>query len=452
MRELLSENLLLLAENSQKPLYIVGGSVRDFLTGRKAENADFDLASPMRTDEFVPVAEKSGFQVLAVYKNTGTVKLKDRIGKDYEFTSFRSDKYVRGIHTPTEITFTDDIFLDAKRRDFTANAVYYDVKKGETVDPLQAVQDIRNKTLVTVDDPNKVFGEDGLRLMRLARQAGQLGFTPDEKTLQGAKNHAKLIVDISPERIFTELSFILLADEKYGVKDGHYRALKILDETRVLDELFPDLARGRGLKQREDFHSHDVLEHSLRACLYARKDVRLSALLHDVAKPYCHYEYGNSHAHPQEGARLAEEILNRLKAPKKMVTEVCKLVELHMYDFDLKTKESKLRRFFVENYPLLDKLIALKQADFSACKNDLSVCPTARKWTGIFETMRLENAPLTLKQLAVNGNDLLKAGFPPNVLSVLLQRLLFHAVVFPKENEKTRLVKLARGFYKELLC
>ena len=147
MRELLSENLLLLAENSPKPLYIVGGSVRDFLTGRKAENADFDLAAPMRTDEFVSVAEKSGFQVLAVYKNTGTVKLKDDFGKDYEFTSFRSDKYVRGIHTPVEITFTNDIFLDAKRRDFTANAVYYDVKKGEIVDPLQGVQEIAELTV-----------------------------------------------------------------------------------------------------------------------------------------------------------------------------------------------------------------------------------------------------------------------------------------------------------------
>ena len=452
MRELLSENLLHLAKISPKPLYIVGGAVRDFLAGHPTENADFDLSAPISAEGFVSVAKSAGFQVVAVYKNTGTVKLKDDLNKDYEFTSFRSDKYVRGVHTPVEIFFTDDILLDAKRRDFTANAVYYDIQKDEIVDPLHGVDAIREQTLITVDDPEKVFGEDGLRLMRLARQAGQLGFIPEEKTLLGAKNHAKLILDITPERIFAELSMILSADEKYGVKDGHYRALKVLEDTLVLHELFPELTLGKGLTQRTDFHSYDVLEHSLRACLYARKDVRLSALLHDVGKPYCHFQDGNSYEHPREGARIAEEILDRLKAPKRLKAEVCKLVELHMYDFDLKTKEPKLRRFFVANYPILDKLIAVKQADFSACKDDLSVCPTALKWEAVFKRMKEERAPLTLKQLAVNGNDLLREGYPPTALSELLQRLLLHAVVFPKENHKARLLQLARAFFKEISC
>lgn len=452
MRELLSKNLLHLAEISPTPLYIVGGAVRDFLAGHPAKNADFDLSAPINAEAFVSVAKNAGFQVVAVYKNTGTVKLKDDLNKDYEFTSFRSDKYVRGVHTPVEIFFTDDILLDAKRRDFTANAVYYDIQKGEIVDPLHGVDAIREKKLITVDDPEKVFGEDGLRLMRLARQAGQLGFIPEEKTLLGAKNHAKLILDITSERIFAELSLILSADEKYGVKDGHYRALKVLEETLVLDELFPELTLGKGLTQRADFHSHDVLEHSFRACLYARKDVRLAALLHDVGKPYCHFQRGNSYEHPQEGARIAEEILDRLKAPKRLKAEVCKLVELHMYDFDLKTKESKLRRFFVKNYPILDKLLAVKQADFSGCKDDLSICPTAQKWEAVFRKMEEEHAPVTLKQLAVNGKDLLREGYPPTALSELLERLLHHAVVFPKENKKARLLQLARGFFKEISC
>ncbi len=450
MREILPQKLHLLAKNAPKPLYVVGGAVRDFLSGLASDNADLDLSSPMRVEEFLPIAEKSGFHPVAVYKNTGTVKLKDNSGEDYEYTCFRSDKYVRGLHTPAEIFFTEDILLDAKRRDFTANAVYYDIAKNELVDPLNGIAAIREKRLTTVDAPEKVFGEDGLRLMRLARQAGQLGFTPDNQTVAGAKKNADLILDISPERIFTELTAILHADERYGVKYGHYHALKLLDDVGVLEKILPELTLGKGMAQRPDFHKYDVLEHSLRATMYATNEVRLAALLHDVGKPYCVLRDGNSHEHPTEGARLTTEILTRFKAPKKTIAEVSELVFYHMYDFDLKAKESKVRRFLVEHYPLLEKLLAVKQADYSGCMDDLDLCPTAKKWQTTIAKMQAENAPFTLKDLAVTGKDLANCGFKPSTLSTLLQRLLLHAAVNPVENTKPRLLKLAKGFYKEL--
>ena len=212
MNSILSKNLQALADFSPKPLYVVGGAVRDFLSQRQAPVLDLDLSSPMLVEEFLPIAEQFGFKATAVYKQTGTIKLKDEQGQDYEYTCFRSDKYVRGIHTPTEIFFTEDIELDCRRRDFTANAIYYDIKQGIFVDPLNGIEAIKRKKLITVDNPEKVFGEDGLRLMRLARQTAQLGFTPDEQTLAGAKKKAKLIRDISVERIYTELLAILHAD------------------------------------------------------------------------------------------------------------------------------------------------------------------------------------------------------------------------------------------------
>ena len=446
MRAILPKNLILLANACDKPLYVVGGSARDFLANLSAPKWDWDICAPLSADEFADIAQKCGFQIKSVFKHTGTVKLQDADRTEYEYTCFRSDKYVRGVHSPVEIYQTDDIVLDAKRRDFTANAVYYDIQKDTFVDPLDGISAIREKRLSTVAPAQKVFGEDGLRLMRLARQSAKLGFTPDEECLDGAKQNAELILDISAERIFAELNAILSADETYGNKQGVYTGLKLLEETGVLAHILPELALGKNMKQRADFHKYDVLEHSLKCAFYAPKHIRLAALLHDVGKPFCYLRDGRYHAHPVEGARLAREILTRWKAPKKETERVCKLVETHMYDLDCKVKENKLRRFLVAHYDLLDDLLLLKQADFSACMDDTSVAPTCRRWEELLQRMRAENTPFSLKDLAVNGNDLLAEQIPPQKISEVLQRLLMHTAIYPQENENARLRKLAIGF------
>lgn len=446
MRAILPENLIKLANTLPVSLYVVGGSVRDFLAGLTSTSHDWDICAPLSAENFASITEENGFSVKSVYKNTGTVKLQDEQGVDYEYSCFRSDKYTRGIHTPTEIFFTNDIKLDARRRDFTCNAVYYDIRQAVFVDPLFGIPAIQEKRLTTVADARKVFGEDGLRLLRLARQSAQLGFSPDENCLLGARENAALIQDITPERIFTELSALLIADKKYGVKDGHYHGLRLLDETGVLDYILPELALGKGMRQRADFHKYDVLEHSLRATKYAEQSVRFAALLHDVGKPLCQNRDGNAYAHPEEGERLAREILNHLKAPKKLTERVCALVKWHMYDFDCKTSENKLRRFFVTHYELLPELLLVKQADFSACTDDLSVAPTVRKWTRLLEKMQRENVPFTLKQLAIGGRELLTIGIPPHCVSTVLDALLKHTAINSSDNTKKRLLRLAPTF------
>lgn len=445
MRYILPENLIQLARQLNGSLFVVGGSVRDFLLQISPSNNrhDWDIASPLPVETVKSTALSIGFSVKAFYKNTGTVKLIDPNGEEYEFTQFRSDKYVRGTHTPEEIFFTNDICLDAKRRDFTANAVYYDIANGEFVDPLDGITAIKQKRLTTVAPAEKVFGEDGLRLMRLARFAGTLGFTPDDDCLKGAKKNASLIKDISPERIFSELTAILCADIKYGVKYGHFFGLNILEKTGVLDYILPELTLGRNMLQRPDFHQYDVLQHSLLSVKYADEKVRLACLLHDVGKPFCQLRDGNSYAHPTEGARLAKDILNRLKAPKKTVAQTEKLIALHMYDFNCQVSENKLRKFFIVNYPYLKDLMLVKQADFSACKDDLSLAPTLMKWKTLLQKMQSENVPFTLKDLAISGKDLLEAGIEPNRISTLLQNLLLHVCINPKENKKARLLLLA---------
>lgn len=450
MREFLPTSLILLAKSTPTPLYLVGGSVRDHLAGFSAISPDFDICSPLPAEDFAKIAEGNGLFVKSVYKHTGTVKLQDKDENDYEYTCFRSDKYVRGEHTPVQIYFTEDIALDARRRDFTCNAVYYDIAADDYVDPLDGITAIKEKRLTTVAPANKVFGEDGLRLMRLARQAAQLGFRPDGETLEGAKANAQLIRDISPERIFTELCLLLQADQKYGVKNGHYTGIRLLEEIGVLALIMPELTLGKNMIQRADFHDHDVLEHSFRVLLYSHPSIRLAALLHDVGKPFCTLRDNNRYDHNLQGARIARDILNRLKAPKKTVDRVCYLTELHMYDLNCETRENKLRRFLVQHYNVMDELLLLKQADFSGCKDNLSPAPTVVRWKALLAQMKAEKVPFSLKELAVKGNDLLALGIPAPSISTILQKLLEHTAITPQDNEKQRLRRIALGFYKEL--
>ena len=441
MRTILPKKLKILASGCPKPLYVVGGFVRDFLGGLHSEYADVDICGAMLAEDFAVFAKNAGLIPQAVYKHTGTVKLSDGEGNDFEYTCFRSDKYVRGEHTPAEIFFTDDINLDARRRDFTANAIYYDVANDRFVDPLNGIAAVREKRLTTVDKAEKVFGEDGLRLMRLARFAGQLGYTPDRETLRGAAANASMIEDISPERIYTELTQILLADQKYGTADGHYQGLLVLEQIGVLAKILPELTKGKGIAQRADFHKYDMLFHSLRSVKYAPPNLRLAALLHDVGKPFCHLRDGNSHERPKEGARITKEILQRLKAPKKTIEQTCALTLWHMYDFNCMVKETKLRKFFVDHFSILDELMQIKQADFSGCMDDVGVAPTVVRWKNLLEKMRKERAPLCIKDLAIRGNDLIEL-VPAPMISAVLQELLYHAVCFPRDNEKMRLLRL----------
>lgn len=442
MKITVSEKLHNLAVSCSFPLYIVGGYVRDALSGQTSRAQDIDICAPVSADEFFAVAKKCGAEIDAVYRNTGTVKL--GFGEEkYEFSCFRSDEYVRGIHTPVKTFFTDDIMLDARRRDFKCNAVYYDITKEKLCDPLGGIEDIKNKRMTTVADADKVFGEDGLRLMRLARQAAQLNFTPTAECLAGARTNCALIKDISVERIYAELDAILHADEKYGFTDAPYRGLKILDETRVLDGILPELTLGRGMAQNEKFHAHDVLEHSLRAVKYADKGIRLAALLHDVGKPRAFIDSGNFYGHENIGADIAEEICTRLKVPKKLTAKVVRLTKLHMYDLKCDAREGKIRKLIVANKDIFDKLIMIKQADFSACRDNLSEAPCVTKWNAIYKKMEEEGAPTELKQLDIRGDELIKAGIPPQQVGKILQQLLYDCALDTKLNSKKTLLARA---------
>ncbi len=445
MRKVLSKNIIDFAEKLNTPLYVVGGAVRDFLIDNSVSK-DVDLSAGIPVGDFICALNDAGYQILAEYKRMGTVVFCDGERK-YEYTAFRKEQYVGGEHKPRFTEFTDDIFEDACRRDFKCNAVYFDIAKDVFVDPLGGINDIKNKTLDTVVSPDKVFSSDGLRLMRLARFAGELDFKPTDQVLEFAKKHAINILDVSPERIYAELKMILQADSKHAFsnKNGHYVGLKILEQTRVLDYILPELTEGRDMVQRADFHKYDVLEHSLRSVLYADKSVRLDALLHDIGKPYCFKRDGWYYAHFIEGAKIAEKVLKRLKADKETITRVQFIIKNHMLDIDCSMKKDKVRKFIVDNFNgYYKQLLLVKQADFRAGLESEFTAPALIKWNKIYKEMKEDKTPFTLKELKISAKDLIKLGYKREKIGKELKKLHDLTIKNPKENDENNLVKIAK--------
>ena len=444
MIKVLPKNLIDLASKLDKPLYLVGGSVRNFLLDGTL-SGDLDVCASIPVEEFVCGVENCGLKVVATYPRTGTVLFVD--GENhYEYTAFRRERYVGGSHTPEYTEFTDSILEDALRRDFKCNAIYYDIKNQKIEDVLGGVLDVLEKRLDTVKEPEKVFCSDGLRLMRLARFAGELNFKPTKEVLDGAKKYAHNILDISPERIYAELKMILKSDQKYHFSDpiGHYTALKILSETRVLDNIFPELTAGRGMEQRADFHKYDVLEHSLKTVLYSSLEVRLCALLHDIGKPFCMTRDGCYHKHFSEGEKIAENVLLRLRADNETIKKIKFLVRAHMLDLDCSMGENKVKKFIVNNFDFIEDLFKLKQADFMAGLEQEGVAPTITRWRNIIENMKKDGVPFGFKDLQITAADLIKIGYKGRAIGKMLDEMLDYYISNPEQNKKEKLLKKAQ--------
>lgn len=404
------------------PLYAVGGFVRDSLLGFSP--SDIDVTAALSPDEVKKTLASSRFTVKDGSKKLLTLIIGDG-EMHYEYTAFRFDSYAGG-HRPAVVIPCSDINADASRRDFTVNAVYYDIKNEKIVDPLGGLDDLENKRLRSTRSPQAVFSEDGLRLMRLARFAAALGFTPDEDVLSAAKENRFLIDEISKERIRDELDKILTADTFYGVEHAQYRGLKILDDIGVLERILPDVCLGKGMAQRSDFHAYDVFEHILQTVKAASPDVRLAALMHDVAKPKMKLTTGLYRGHDREGGVMTRKILTDLRYPSAVVEETARLVENHMFNLNGDVRQNTLRRFLLHNRNIAEKLVRLKYADYygSGKANSRSL-PAADAITNELNSMLEEGVPFSVSELLVSGKDLLEIDcLPENRRQSALNALL----------------------------
>ena len=441
----ISENLQRLNELSEVPIYVVGGYVRNHFAGKRSQKTDIDLAGPAIA-EALGVSRRFDIRVVNYKLGTALVRGND---ESYEYTPFRTEKYVGGEHTPSEIRFTTDLVKDAVRRDFTCNSIYYDITNDKIIDPLGGVADIEKK-VIRCYDPEKTFSADGLRILRMIRLAVELGFKIDGATASSAQKNAHLLRDISAERRRDELEKILQADTRYGEENAHYRGVKLIAKLGLWKYLIPQLEDGAGLAQNPQYHKYDVLEHTNKTVQYAPPEVRLAALMHDIGKPYCVSKFGNMHGHEKVSANIVRYTLGEygLKYPSSVIDEVEWLCSNHMYDMDGKTKEAKLRIFVAKNFNYIDKLIMLMKADNKA-RGMEDEPPKEIRLEKIKQALIDEKAPLTLSDLALDGSTLILEGIQPVKIGHVLNELWRACVIEPRLNNTEWLLSQVKKYAQE---
>ena len=306
------------------PLYAVGGMVRNACLGLPVQ--DIDVTSPMPVSEARALLEARGVACREKGAFFGTLDI--GLGEHtFEYASFRAEEYgAGGAHRPGAVRFGATLEEDAFRRDFTINALYYDILGQRLIDPTGGLADLKAHIIrATSPDPNVILRDDGLRVLRMARFAAELGFSVEPGTLAAARANAAGVLDISAERVREELDKLLLADIRYGLgRERVLYGLSTLAETEALAAVLPEIAAGAGIAQRPEYHAYDVQEHMLRACACAKPEriARLAALLHDVGKPVAFRETGRMLGHDAIGANISREMLARLKYPNAVKEEV----------------------------------------------------------------------------------------------------------------------------------
>ena len=412
--------------------YVVGGCVRDALLGR--EPNDWDI-----TTSALPTEVKSVFpRTIDTGLQHGTVTVLCG-GTGYEVTTFRVDGVYEDGRHPKEVTFTPSLREDLKRRDFTINAMAYNNESG-LVDLFGGQKDLENGIVRAVGDPVQRFTEDALRIMRAIRFSAQLGYEIEPGTLKAAEILAPNLQKISSERIREELEKTLVSDRP--------ELLRTAWAAGITKEFIPEFDRCMETDQINPHHCYTVGEHILKSVSLVRKDriLRITMFLHDIAKPICHTvdEEGIDHfrGHAEVGCNLAKTILQRLKYDNATIRKVTTLVKYH--DTQIRLTEPSVRKAVVmTGADLFPLLLEVKQADFLA-QSTFQREEKQEKFDtlrAIYERVLERGDCLSLRELAVNGSDLIETGVKPGrEVGNILARMFEEVLNVPEHNNKEYLL------------
>ena len=417
-------------------LYAVGGCVRDAYLGRPVH--DIDLCSRMRPDELIRFAAEHGVEARLVQQTLGTVLL-TLGGETYEHTTFRTESYgAGGAHRPDAVRFSDTPETDARRRDFTVNAMYESVADGTLCDPTGGMRDLCDRVLrTTSDDPSVILQDDGLRILRLVRFAAKLGFSIDPDTWDAAKANAHLLSDVAWERKREELDRMLTGETVF-------QALSMLRSVGALPYVLPECCACDGMEQRKDHHRYDVLTHMFHTCENTPDDLacRLIGLLHDVGKPEAKRRDGNQYAHDLYGERTARIMLERLRYPTALIDRICGAIRVHMFDLTESASDATLKkRFAVWGRERTKDLIMIREADIRGSGYRLDY--VAERWRRVFREMQQRHAPFSERELCITGEDIMDELKIPAGERVgrIKRQLLLHCAVHPDDNRTETLRK-----------
>lgn len=426
-----------LLEKNSYEAFLVGGFVRDKLLG--FESNDVDITTSARPKEILDVFKN--YKCIEVGKKFGTIKVFVR-GEEFEITTFRKESgYIDKRH-PKKIEFSNSIFEDLERRDFTINAMA--MRKDLILDPFLGQKDLKNKIIRAVGDPNKRIKEDSLRSLRAVRFATSLGFSIDPSLKKAIIENKDDIKFLSVERIAQEINKILLSDRPD-------RGIRLLEELELLEEIFPEVYDMIGFDQKSSHHDLDLYNHSLKVLSLVEKDLttRLAALYHDTGKPATMFidenGEGRFFGHQEKSQVLLDHRLKSLKYPKKIINDAGLLIRRHMDNANIYTKKSVrklIRNIGLEN---LYRLFDLQEADILSSKSkDRSNIENGRR---ILKEI-LENKNDDFLQIAINGNDLKELGFKESKeLGDLLREV--ENLVFEEKltNEKDKIIEYIKNKY-----
>jgi tRNA nucleotidyltransferase (CCA-adding enzyme) len=437
--------------------------------------------------------EKHKFTKTQNTKQNTTAQNTKKTNDEYEIieiTTYRIESKYSDKRHPDEVKFAKTLEEDLSRRDFTINALAlrithnveritnekekkrstFHVPRYEIIDLFDGQEDLKKKIIRAVGDANERFDEDALRMMRAIRFAVTLGadtqvkrtdgprklneklpFTIEEKTKKAIAKNAKNLKHIALERIQDELNKIL-------VSDFAAEGIELLRELKLLEYFLPELEKGYGVGQNRH-HIYTIWEHSvlsLKNCPSKKLEVRLATLFHDIAKPETKRGEGafsTFYNHDHVGARVVEQILQRLKYSSDAVKKVRLLVDNHMFYYNVDEVGASSVRRLVRKVGLenIDDLIDLRVGDRLGSGVPKAVPYKLRHFKYMVD--KISSDPLSVKMLKINGNDLMQELKlqPGPMLGAILDVLLSEVIENPEENKKNILLKRAKELSKENL-
>ena len=412
--------------------FMVGGCVRDFLLNKTPNDVDFTTnATP---DEMKQCFKDFNVIETGVKHGTLTV-IVNHI--PFEITTYRIDGEYLDNRRPESVVFVKDIKNDLARRDFTINAIAYNPNIG-FVDCFNGMQDLKDRIIRCVNEPTKRLNEDALRILRALRFASVLGYEIEHETEKACFELAYLLKNISAERIAVELFKTIVQPNSHKI---------IFDYVDIWGVVIPELLKMKGFKQHNPHHIHDVLKHTCVALEGANDDliVRLAVLFHDIGKPdsFTMDEKGNGHfyGHALRSVDITKEILNRLKVDNNTKNQVLTLIKYH--DLDLQPTERYVRRlcYKLGDLDMVKKLILVQRADnFGQAPIHNERIEKFNQIDNIINKLEHENLSFSLKDLAVNGNDMINLGLTGKDIGASLKYLLEAVLNDEVKNDKQSLL------------
>lgn len=430
-------------QNNGHSAYIVGGCVRDSILGRTPH--DYDICTSATPSEMLEIFKDKKIIETGLQHGTVTVVVN---GEPYEITTYRIDGIYSDNRRPDTVTFTDKLVEDLRRRDFTINAMAYNDEEG-LIDPFNGMKDIKYKKISCVGRAEDRFGEDALRILRAIRFAAQLEFTIMPGTDWEIHKQYKNLENISIERINSEFCKIASSDDF---------CVELLLYKDVFSLFIPELKDMFDFPQNNPWHIWDVFGHTIHAVEYCDSDdlvVRLAVFFHDFGKPHSYQdgEDGIRHfkGHGKVSADMTDSIMKRLRFDNETRNNVVELVYYHDATFEVGKKYVKrwLNKIGEKQFR---RLLQVKKADNKAQNLEFSsdMIKELSEIEALIDEVLQEEECFSLKDLAVNGKDLIGIGYKSGKeLGNTLNKLLQLVIDGDCPNEKEKLLQEAESLWTE---